>query len=227
MKLSKKIMALAAGMVLSLGLSISLTSCDPDKILDALQKYLEMTEEETEDAEAASEAAPTSTTESATKSDSAVGGTFQFNIASTGNTNTLHYYDTSSTNIFSYENDGENYDNCYYQFQFSYKSKGQGKWYLYMRSGSKVLSYNDDNSDSWGKVFIAYGTYTGNCFDASDASVTAGELKLFTQKGNDWATINISKQETDPTSSFNVTFAADGSSSGTSISSARADAVEK
>ncbi len=230
MKLSKKIMALAAGMVLTLGLSISLTSCGD--LLNAAQKVREsfvneMTEEEQKDAEDAEEAAPAQASDQATTTE-AVGGSFQFDIASTGNSLQFYYFDTSRTNSFSYENDGTTYDKCYYQFQFTKKTASSGKWYLYMRSGSTVLKYNDIYSDQWGKSFIAYGNYEGDCFkNNAIADVTPGKLTLYTEKNNyKWADLNITTSENAPTASFNVTFTASGNN-GANINSARADAVEK
>lgn len=229
MKLSKKIMALAAGIVLTLGLSISLTSCGD--LLNAAQKVLEnlvneMTEEEQKDAEDAEDAAPEQASDEATTTEP-VGGSFQFDIASTGTTNTFYYFDTSRTNSFSYVNDGTTYNKCYYQFQFTKKSASSGKWYLYMRSGSTVLKYNDSYSDQWGKSFIAYGSYEGNCFQSNAiADVAAGKLTLYTEKNYKWADLDITTSANDPKASFNVTFTASGNS-GANINSARADAVEK
>lgn len=235
MKLSKKIMALAAGMVLTLGLSISLTSCED--LLNAAQKTLESLladpyeeDEAEEDAaeENAGNAAPTTVSETATKSDT-IGGSFTFNIAETGNSNTLHYYDTSETKVFTYKSGDTTYKNCYYQFQFTWKGAGKGNWHLYIRNNGTPIPYDDAYAAEWGdKKFIAYGTYKGDCFNASSGAVSKGDLILYTPSGKaEWAKVTITTQENDPTSFFNVAFTADGTGSGANINSARADAVEK
>jgi len=225
MKLTKKLLALLAGTALTL----TLVSCGDLLGLakEIAQQYLiDMTEEEKSDSQAAEQAAPQTTAETATQTD-AVGGSFAFNIASSGNSLQFYYFDTSATNSFTYTSDGTEYQNCYYQFQFTKKGASNGKWYLYMRSGGQKLKYNDIYSDQWGKDFIAYGSYEGDCFKNNSTDVTAGKLTLYTEKNYKWADINITTQNTDPKASFNVTFTATAGTSGANINSARADAVEK
>jgi hypothetical protein len=98
-------------------------------------------------------------------------GNFEFTLASTGNSNTVHYFDTSASNVFKLN---DNYPNAYYQIQFSWKGKGKGNWYLYMRDVNNGLIKNSDGSTS----FLAKGTYTGDCFNAADGSVANGDLTL-------------------------------------------------
>ena len=98
-------------------------------------------------------------------------GLFEFRLSETGNSNTTHYFDTSSTNVF--ELDGT-FTKVYYQIQFSWKGKGKGNWYLYMRDVNQGLIKGADGTTS----FVATGSYTGSCFDASNGSVAAGALKL-------------------------------------------------
>ncbi len=235
MKLTKKILALLASLVMTLGLSVSLTSCGD--ILNAAKDVLETLltdpyseDEDTENAteKAADDVAPDTVSETAEKSET-IGGSFQFNIAETANTNTLHYYDTSETKVFTYKSGDTTYENCYYQFQFSWKGAGKGNWYLYIRNNGTPIPYDDEYASKWGdKTFIAYGTYKGDCFNASSGDVAKGDLVLYTKSGtSEWAKVTITTQENDPTSFFNVAFTADGTGSGANINSARADAVEK
>lgn len=98
-------------------------------------------------------------------------GDFEFSLASTGNSNTVHYFDTSASNVFKYSDD---YPNAYYQIQFTWKGSGKGTWYLYMRDVNNGLIKKSNGSTA----FLAKGTYTGACFDASDGSVANGKLTL-------------------------------------------------
>lgn len=224
MKLTKKLIALLAGAALTL----TFVSCGDllnvaKEIAKDLLTYEADEETEEEEATKAKENAPSTTSETAVQTE--VGGSFQFNLAATGNSNSNHYFDTSSTNVFDYiTTDGTTKEKCYYQFQFNYKGSGKGNWYLYMRCGGEVVAYKDEHSNEWDKKFIAYGTYAGDCFNASSGEVAAGTLSLKTVKGQDWATVTVATQNTDPKASFNVAFSG---SNGASITSARADAVEK
>lgn len=114
-------------------------------------------------------------------------GTFTFNLASTGNSNTVHYFDTSASNVFKLN---DTYPNAYYQTQFSWKGSGKGNWYLYMRDVNKGLVKEGGVTS-----FVAKGTYTGNCFNASNGSVANGDLELFDSDGVDRGSITISDQK--------------------------------
>ena len=96
-------------------------------------------------------------------------GDFTFTLASTGNSNTNHYFDTSSTNVFKLNDE---HPTVYYQTAFSWKGKGKGNWYLYMRDLNGGLVKKDSGN------FLANGTYTGACFDDSKGAVADGELVL-------------------------------------------------
>ena len=110
-------------------------------------------------------------------------GKFEFTLASTGNSNTVHYFDTSASNVFKLNDD---YPNAYYQIQFSWKGNGKGNWYLYMRDVNNGLIKNEAGSTS----FLAKGTYTGDCFNASNGSVANGDLTL-TNTDNTTGTVTI------------------------------------
>ncbi len=126
-----------------------------------------------------------STAETATASGSS-SGDFTFKLASTGNSNTVHYFDTSATNVF---NLNTSYPNAYYQTQFSWKGSGKGNWYLYMRDVNEGLV-----KESGVTSFVAKGTYTGNCFNATNGTVADGALELFDSDGADRGSITISNQ---------------------------------
>lgn len=82
-----------------------------------------------------------------------------FKMASTGNSNTVKYFDTANSAVFKY---GEK--NAYYQIQFSWKGTSKGNWYLYMREvGGGVIANGSTK-------FIAKGTYTGSAFDKNSAT---------------------------------------------------------
>ena len=98
-----------------------------------------------------------------------------FNLSETGNSNTTHYFDTSKTNLFKFNDD---YPNVYYQTQFSWKGNGKGNWYLYMRDVNKGLIKTNGST-----AFVAQGSYTGDCFNSSSGAVTPGSLVL-TNSGN-------------------------------------------
>ncbi|MBO4404410.1 MAG: hypothetical protein J5780_03660 [Treponema sp.] len=110
-------------------------------------------------------------------------GKFTFNLTDTGNSNTTHYFDTSKTNIFKFNDD---YPNVYYQTQFSWKGNGKGNWYLYMRDVNKGLIKNNASA-----AFVAKGTYTGACFDSSSGAVTAGELTLLNEAGTETDKVTV------------------------------------
>lgn len=82
-----------------------------------------------------------------------------FKMASTGNSNTVKYFDTANSAVFKY---GEK--NAYYQIQFSWKGTSKGNWYLYMREVGGGVIANGSNK------FIAKGTYTGSAFDKNSAT---------------------------------------------------------
>ena len=82
-----------------------------------------------------------------------------FKMASSGNSNTVKYFDTANSAVFKY---GEK--NAYYQIQFSWKGTSKGNWYLYMREvGGGVIANGSTK-------FIAKGTYTGSAFDKNSAT---------------------------------------------------------
>ena len=105
-----------------------------------------------------------------TDSAGASSGTFKFSLASTGNSNTYHYFDTSSSNVFKLNSE---HQKVYYQTSFSYKGKGKGNWYLYMRDLNGGLVKKDSAN------FLAQGTYKGDCFDKASKDVEAGDLTLY------------------------------------------------
>ncbi|WP_406032393.1 FN3 associated domain-containing protein [Treponema saccharophilum] len=97
----------------------------------------------------------TDTAASATPPTSAV----TFKMASTGNSNTVKYFDTANSAVFKYGD-----KNAYYQIQFSWKGTSKGNWYLYMREVGGGVIANGSNK------FIAKGTYTGSAFDKNSAT---------------------------------------------------------
>lgn len=110
----------------------------------------------------------TDTTASATPPTSAV----TFKMASTGNSNTVKYFDTANSAVFKY---GEK--NAYYQIQFSWKGTSKGNWYLYMREVGGGVIANGSNK------FIAKGTYTGSAFDKNSATeIQTGDSHKLTLK---------------------------------------------
>lgn len=115
-------------------------------------------------------------------------GTLTFKLASTGNTNRTHYFDTSNK-TFKYTLNGNEYANCYYQFQFSYKGSGKGNWYLYVRQlgNGKPIANTEGTTN-----FLARGVYESSCFDATDGKVADGTLTLKTLKGNDFGKATVS-----------------------------------
>ena len=82
-----------------------------------------------------------------------------FKMASSGNSNTVKYFDTANSAVFKYGD-----KNAYYQIQFSWKGTSKGNWYLYMREVGGGVIANGSNK------FIAKGTYTGSAFDKNSAT---------------------------------------------------------
>ena len=121
-------------------------------------------------------------------------GDFTFTLAETGNSNLYHYFDTYRTNVFKL-NDA--HPNVYYQTSFSYKGKGKGNWYLYMRDlNGGLVKKGSEN-------FLAQGTYKGSCFDDSKGNVAEGNLTLY--NGTDISNeTNASISFSDNTYKFNL-----------------------
>lgn len=122
-------------------------------------------------------------------------GKLTFNLAKSGNSMSTHYFDTSDS-PFKYSYKGTEYDHCYYQIQFSYKGAGKGNWYLYVRQigNSKPIG----NADA-GTNFLAYGVYTGACFNSASLTAADGELTLNTLKGNQFGKVNVTNNSFDLT----------------------------
>ncbi len=114
-----------------------------------------------------------STTADTSTASGSANGTFDFVMASSGNSNTTHYFDTSSTNVFALDSTNTH---VYYQTQFSWKGSGKGNWYLYMRDINNGLIKDSSNNTT----FVAKGTYTGNCFDSTSVTPSEGTLTLTT-----------------------------------------------
>ena len=120
--------------------------------------------------------------DSSTDSDDNAKGTLSFKLSSSGNSNMIHYFDTSDA-TFSYNGN----EHCYYQLMFSYKGSGKGKWYLYYRqlANGAIIPYSDSQK------YMASGDYTGTCFDKSDGSVTAGTITLKRSSGDEWTSVTV------------------------------------
>lgn len=99
------------------------------------------------------------TSPSATASNTPPTSAVTFKMASTGNSNTVKYFDTANSAVFKYGD-----KNAYYQIQFSWKGTSKGNWYLYMREVGGGVIANGSNK------FIAKGTYTGSAFDKNSAT---------------------------------------------------------
>ncbi|WP_294431657.1 hypothetical protein [uncultured Treponema sp.] len=106
-----------------------------------------------------------------------VSGNYTFKLASSGNSLFTHYFDTSASDLFKWGD----YDHCYYQIQFSYKSAGKGNWYLFVRQvGNATPIKGPDGTTN----FVAQGSYTGTCFDNRKSdSVNNGDLTLSCEVG--------------------------------------------
>lgn len=115
-------------------------------------------------------------------SDDNAKGTLSFKLSSSGNSNMIHYFDTSDA-TFKYGD----YEHCYYQLMFSYKGTSKGKWYLYYRqlANGAIIPYSDSQK------YMASGDYTGTCFDKSDGSVTAGTITLKRSSGDEWTSVTV------------------------------------
>lgn len=119
-------------------------------------------------------------------------GNLTFKLASTGNTITTHYFDTSD-NPFVYTYNGTKYEHCYYQFQFSWKGTSKGNWYLYVRQLGKSNPIGYVSADGKSNTnFLAKGVYEGPCLNSSDGTVTDGTLILKTLKGNIFGEATVS-----------------------------------
>ncbi|MBQ0050987.1 MAG: chitobiase/beta-hexosaminidase C-terminal domain-containing protein [Treponema sp.] len=120
----------------------------------------------------------------ATVTGGADNGEYEFLLATTGNSNAIHYFDTSAKK-FNYEYGGTTYENTYYQISFTWKGENKGNWYLYATNGAVIK--DSDNSTA----YIARGTYTGPCFNDHHGAITKGTLVLTTAKGNQWNTATV------------------------------------
>ena len=110
-------------------------------------------------------------------------GEFTFTLASSGNTNSIHYFDTANSNVFKLN---DTHPKVYYQIQFSWRGTGKGNWYLYMRDvGGSIIKSSSGNS------FISKGTYTGSVFDKSSTDCDSGDVVLKDSDGNDVGKITI------------------------------------
>ncbi len=133
------------------------------------------------------ESTAVTTDKTASTATGASSGEFDFTLASTGNSNTVHYFDTSASNVFKLNDD---YPNAYYQIQFSWKGNGKGNWYLYMRDVNNGLIKSNGSTS-----FLAKGTYTGSCFDASNGSVANGTLTLANEGSDTTGTVTITENK--------------------------------
>ncbi len=115
-------------------------------------------------------------------------GTFTFELAETGNSNTTHYFDTASSNLFKLN---DTFNNVYYQTQFSWKGNGKGNWYLYMRDVNNGLIKGTNGNTS----FVAKGTYTGDCFNSTSGAVAGGPLVLKDAGNNAAGTVVVETGE--------------------------------
>lgn len=109
-------------------------------------------------------------------------GTSSFKIASSGNSNMIHYFDTSDA-TFKYGD----YEHCYYQLMFSYKGSGIGKWYLYYRqlSNGAIIPASETQK------YMATGDYAGPCFNSSSGKVDSGDIVLKKSDGSIWTTVTV------------------------------------
>lgn len=131
------------------------------------------------------------TVSGATTANTATGassGNFTFKLASTGNSNTVHYFDTYTSNVFKLNDD---YPNAYYQTQFSWKGNGKGNWYLYMRDVNNGLIKSADGSTA----FVAKGTYTGGCFNSNSVNSVANGTLTLTNSDNSTGTVTVENNQ--------------------------------
>jgi len=127
------------------------------------------------------------TAENVNEAAGASSGTFSFTLASTGNSNTTHYFDTSSTNVFKLN---ASHPTVYYQTSFSTGGKGKGKWYLYMRDLNGGLVKKD------GVNFLANGTYTGSCFDDYKTGEVADGTLILSNTDSTTGSVTITDKST-------------------------------
>ena len=125
----------------------------------------------------------TSSSETSASAEGTSTGIFTFKLASTGNSISTHYFDTSNSNVFKLNND---HPTAYYQTQFTWKGNGKGTWYLYMRDLGGSLIKASENSN-----FLAKGTYSGDCFNSTKGDVATGDLALLDSLGASAGTISI------------------------------------
>lgn len=113
-------------------------------------------------------------------------GTLSFKLSSSGNSNMIHYFDTSAK-TFEYTYNGTKYEHCYYQLMFSYKGSGKGNWFLYVRqlANGNIIPASDTQK------YMANGTYSGKCFNKSSGVVETGDVTLSKSTGTEWTTVSI------------------------------------
>lgn len=124
---------------------------------------------------------------------------YEFLVAESGNSNINHYFDTSA-NKFTYKYGDQEYQDAYYQIQFTWKGTGTGNWYLYAKTGATTIKDTDNAT-----AFIARGTYTGSCFDASNGNIVTGDLVLKTAKGNVWNNVSVTNNEGNNNRNYKLT----------------------
>ncbi len=126
----------------------------------------------------------TTATDNVNDATGASSGDFTFKLASSGNTNSIHYFDTASSNVFKLN---DNYPKVYYQIQFSWRGTNKGNWYLYMRQvGGNVIQAAGSST-----TYLAKGSYTGHVFDKSSTDCEAGEVTLIDSNGETKGKITI------------------------------------
>lgn len=135
----------------------------------------------------------TSSSATSTDSDDNAYGNLEFGIASSGNSLSTHYFDTSKVGTFTYTdttNNNATVANCYYQFQFSYKKNGSGNWFLYIR---QVGTQSPIGNSTTGKKYLTSGTYTcdsgtdGVFNGRSSTSVNNGTFSMLDNANNSFA----------------------------------------
>ncbi len=125
----------------------------------------------------------------------------EFKLAKTGNSNMIHYFDTSDAPFDA----SDSFKNCYYQIQFSYKGTGKGNWYLYVRQAGTGTLVNPTQLGftTTTTKYIATGTYTGSSFNDSNGKVTGGSLVLKKGTSSDtWKEVEVTV--TDDSASFEL-----------------------
>lgn len=138
----------------------------------------------------------------ATASDTnANGGTFK--LSKSGNTNMIHYFDTSDAPF-----DSGSYKNCYYQIQFSYKGNGKGNWYLYVRQAGSGTLVNPTalGFTTTTTKYVANGTYKSTAFDSTKGTVTTGvSLDLYKSSDSSTAWKNLTVEGESDSAYFELT----------------------